>query len=263
MRAFRHLLAYLASAGAEGKVADLTLARQEGFMKWARDGLKLSNKTISTYLSYVKAGLRFCSRPHLIRDARGREREVQIISGDRRQRGSCHPGDQAAQVRAARMAADRRPTRRHVRRHQGGAAGPRGVLPLHDHGADTWARPKAIIELSVLRQVDFAEGIVSLNPPGRAQNKKRRPRIRLTDNLLGWLLHWNLDKPITYYGRAVGKVDNRTVKKIAAKAGIDPEPVNHYVLRHYMATRIRRVQEFAVTREERAEWLGHADPKHK
>jgi hypothetical protein len=128
---------------------------------------------------------------------------------------------------------------------------------------NTWARPEAIVELSVLQQVDFGLGIITLNPPGRAQNKKRRPRIRLTDNLRGWLLYWNLHKPITYFGRAVRKVDNRTLKKIAAKAGVDPAPVNRYMLRHYMATRIRRVASIAVRREERAVWLGHANPKHK
>src|SRR5262249_28745624 len=79
-RAFKHLTAYLASVDAAGKVADLTLAHQDGFMKWCRDQRKLSNKTISTYLSYIKAALRFCSRPHLIRDGRGQEREVQVLA---------------------------------------------------------------------------------------------------------------------------------------------------------------------------------------
>jgi len=76
-----------------------------------------------------------------------------------------------------------------------------------------WARPEAITELSVLKQVDWKAGIITLNPPGRAQNKKRRPRIRLSDNLRGWLLYWNLDKPITYFGRTVARVDNRRSKR--------------------------------------------------
>src|SRR5262249_23310280 len=80
-QAFAHLSRYLASVGAAGKVADLTLAHQVAFMKWCRDEQKLSSKTIKTYLSYIKAALRFCSRPHIIRDARGRQREVQILSG--------------------------------------------------------------------------------------------------------------------------------------------------------------------------------------
>jgi hypothetical protein len=72
---------------------------------------------------------------------------------------------------------------------------------------NTWARPEAICELSVLRQVDFNLRIVDLNPPGRIQNKKVRPKIRLTDNLRGWLLYWNLNRPITYFSRAGGQQD--------------------------------------------------------
>src|SRR5262249_10443380 len=49
-QAFAHLSRYLASVGAAGKVADLTLAHQVAFMKWCRDEQKLSSKTIKTYL---------------------------------------------------------------------------------------------------------------------------------------------------------------------------------------------------------------------
>jgi hypothetical protein len=129
---------------------------------------------------------------------------------------------------------------------------------------NTWARPEAIMELSVSRQVNFKLGTIDLNPPGRPQNKKVRPKIRLTDNLRGWLLYWNLDRPITYFGRTVAKVDNRTLRKLAAKAGVPDEElkfVNRYALRHYMATRSRRVQSVAVSREERAAQMGHVDPE--
>jgi hypothetical protein len=115
------------------------------------------------------------------------------------------------------MGADRRATRRHVRCDRRWSGTGRRI-PVYVDGAQHLGTAQAIIELSVLQQVDFAMGIVTLNPP-RPQNKKRRPRIRLTDNLRGWLLHWNLDKPITYFGRPVGRVDNRTLKRLAAKAG--------------------------------------------
>jgi hypothetical protein len=61
-------------------VATFTLARQVGFMKWLATHRELSNKTISTCLSYIKAGVRFCSRPHLIREMCGKEREALILS---------------------------------------------------------------------------------------------------------------------------------------------------------------------------------------
>jgi len=63
---------------------------------------------------------------------------------------------------------------------------------------NTWARPEAIVELSVKRQVDFANALLDLNPPGRRQNKKQRPVIRLSSNLRGWLEYWGEDHPLSY-----------------------------------------------------------------
>jgi integrase len=233
---------------------------------WCRDEHKLSSKTISTYLSYVKAGLRFCSRPHLVKDARGRQREVQILSG------APHINDSEDHVVNETKLPRSEPRKWRPTDAQLAAIFDAIEPGREDHEAifrymimalNTWARPEAITQLSVKDQVNFQEGIVLLNPPGRAQNKKRRPQIRLTDNLRGWLLYWNLDKPITYFGRSVGRVDNRTLKKLAGKAGVDPTHVNRYMLRHYMATRIRRVAGIPVPREQRAASMGHSDPKHK
>jgi integrase len=128
---------------------------------------------------------------------------------------------------------------------------------------NTWARPEAICQLSVKRQIDFDRALVHLNPPGRLQNKKVRPTIRLTENLREWFQFWNLDYPIVYFGRAVEKVDSRTLKKAAKSAGLDPSLMNRYTLRHYMATRVRRVDGIPVSREERATWMGHVDPYHR
>src|SRR5262249_39251809 len=120
---------------------------------------------------------------------------------------------------------------------------------------NTWARPEAILELSVKRQVSFESGLVHLNPPGRPQvPNKQRPTISLTDNLRGWLLHWNLDFPLVYFDRRVMRVDSRTLKKAAKAAGIDTTFVHRYMLRHYMATRVRKVDGIPVSREERAKW---------
>lgn len=230
-----------------------------------RDKQGLSNKSISTYLSYVKAGLRFCSRPRLIRDPRGQEREVQILSAPphiddsetriekvtdlpKSQRREWVPTD--AELAATIDALGDGPEHEAVFRYV--------VMALN-----TWARPEAITELSVLQQVDFRLGIINLNPPGRVQNKKVRPKIRLTDNLCAWLLYWNFDRPIVYCGRPVAKVDSRTLRKAAQRAGVaEWRRFNRYALRHYMATRIRRVERIHVTREERATWMGHKDPHH-
>jgi hypothetical protein len=73
---------------------------------------------------------------------------------------------------------------------------------------NTWARPEAILELSVRSQVDFDIGLVDLNPPGRKQTKKRRPAIKLTENLRGWLEFWGEDRSLAYdkKQRADGKL---------------------------------------------------------
>jgi len=67
---------------------------------------------------------------------------------------------------------------------------------------NTWARPEAILDLSVRLQVDFEHSLVDLNPPSRKQTKKRRPIIRLTENLRGWLEHWGEDRPLSYKTRS-------------------------------------------------------------
>lgn len=60
------------------------------------------------------------------------------------------------------------------------------------------ARPQAILDLDTRTQVDFEAQLLHLNQPGRKQNNKKRPKIRLTDNLRHWLEHWNEDRPPTY-----------------------------------------------------------------
>ena len=71
---------------------------------------------------------------------------------------------------------------------------------------NAWARPETIIDLSVSAQVDFESGLIYLNPPGRIQNKKVRPTIRLTDDLCGWLNYWNLDRHrrLAFYAQGIG-----------------------------------------------------------
>ena len=263
-----HQISSLASlcaveTGEAPKAGDLSLARQHGFMLWCRDKHGLSAKTISTYLSTIKAALRFAAKPRLIRDARGREREAKILST------VPYVDDSEESVsKVTRLARSK----------------PRGWIPTDGELAalisqcegddlehvfryviialNTWARPEAICELSVRRQVNFERGTIDLNPPGRIQNKKVRPLIRLTDNLRGWLLHWDLDYPILYKGKAARKIDNRTLAKAARRARIT-ERFSRYTLRHYMATRIRSVDGIPVSREERAAWMGHVDPHHR
>ena len=63
---------------------------------------------------------------------------------------------------------------------------------------NTWARPEAIVDLQLRGQVDFTAGLIDLNPAGRRQTKKRRPIIKLTENLRGRLDCWGENKPLSY-----------------------------------------------------------------
>ena len=271
-RAFGYLGLYLRTvardAGIEGapKVGHFTLARQQAFMRWLRDKRGHSCKTISTYMTYLKAAMRFAAKPRVITDARGVEREVLLLQAA----PFIEDGEEAI-TKVTQLPRSK----------------PRDFIPtdiqlaaiidaLPDEEAheaafryiivalNTWARPEAVTDLSVRMQVDFERGIIDLNPPGRIQNKKVRPTIRLTDNLRGWLLYWNLDRPLVgkRLGVPVQGISSRTLKKAAKRAGIDPKYVNRYMLRHYMATRVRTVDTVAVSREERAAWMGHTDPNH-
>jgi integrase len=118
------------------------------------------------------------------------------------------------------------------------------------------------MELDVKTQVDFEKGIVDLNPPGRRQNKKVRPIVRLTENLKGWLLHCYLAKPIVLRDEIVKQINPKTFEGIAIRAGV-PE-LTRYTLRRYMRTRARRLPEhIRPSREECATFMGHTDPEFR
>ena len=52
--------------------------------------------------------------------------------------------------------------------------------------SNTLARPEAILELKLF-QVNLDDRLITLNPPGREQTKKRRPTLPITDTLFPWL----------------------------------------------------------------------------
>ena len=121
-------------------------------------------------------------------------------------------------------------------------------------GLNTWARPTAIMQLSVRKQVGLNSGIVDLNPPGRTQNKKYRPKILLTENLRYWLTRWDQDYPMQAAGEPVKSVKDQFQRHAAAMGMPD---FTRYTLRHFMATNIRKVDGVSVSKEDRKEWLGH------
>lgn len=269
-----------ATGSAAFKVSEFTLPRQQAFMRWCITEHELKAKTISTYLSTIKAAINFAVRPRIVVDSMGREREGRMLSAaivieddetrvsnvtgkpKSAPRGFCPSMEQMAHFLDTILGDGT-----HKDRGRQAALFRYVIMALN-----TWARPEAITDLSVTTQVDFQRGLVDLNPPGRAQNKKFRPTIRLTNNLRGWLLYWNLDKPIIRgipgahthglkHGKPLEHMPNWTFKRAAAAAGL-PE-MTRYTLRHFMATRIRAVAGIPVSREERATWMGHVDPRYR
>ncbi len=239
-------------------VASFTLMRQHAFMKWCQDKGQ-STKTISIYMSQIKAAINYSSIPRIITDSKGKEREGQML------KNAIHivsKTDEISKVTGLPMPK------------------PRSFIPTDDQlvafigeirrewlfryvilALNTWARPEAIIELDIGKQVDMTAGTIDLNQAGRRQNNKVRPLIRLTDNLRGWLLHWGEARPINRKGDIVAKVRHSDFRAIGERAGV---PMTPYTLRHYMATRIRRLPKgLRVPREERSAWLGHVDPHHR
>ena len=51
----------------------------------------------------------------------------------------------------------------------------------------TAGRPAAVLKLT-REQCDLDRGLIDLNPPGRAQTKKRRPVVLMPDFLRPWIL---------------------------------------------------------------------------
>lgn len=129
---------------------------------------------------------------------------------------------------------------------------------------NTCARNEAIFDLNITLQVNRAFGIINLNPIGRRQTRKRRPIIRLTENLAGWLDYWGDDSPIKQYQDTVekrlnllGKRENEVNEdRTQVWTDLEMPKMTCYTLRHFMATIMRRAS-FPVSREQRSRWLGH------
>lgn len=154
----------------------------------------------------------------------------------------------------------------YVSRVKEGEAEPRGrpmeleeLRRLHHHASPhlrafivwmlgTAARPEAIRTLHS-SQVDWTGGTIELNPKGREQNKKRRPRVKLPSTLArfeGYL--------VEYKGKPIANV--KTAWKAAVeRAGLDAE-CKPYSLRH---TAARWMRKHGIGMEEVSQQLGHRE----
>jgi len=121
----------------------------------------------------------------------------------------------------------------------------------------TACRPKAALDL-VRDQCDTTARVITLNPPGRAQTKKRRPVVPMPDFLLPWIIGTPSGPLVAYRGRAVVKVA-KAWRVAREAAGLDADVVP-YAIRHTIATELRRR---GVPEMELAGLLGHSMPNFR
>lgn len=122
-------------------------------------------------------------------------------------------------------------------------------------GLYTMGRPSAILELTWDR-VDFTRRLIDLNPAGRRQTAKRRPVVRINDELLKEL-------EIAYESRQIEYVIERGGKRVAnikkafqaasERSGIHATP---YMLRHTGAV---WAAEEGTSMSALAQFMGHDD----
>ncbi len=115
----------------------------------------------------------------------------------------------------------------------------------------TAARPAAILELTTF-QVDCDARLIRLNPPGRAQNKKRRPTLPMCNTLLPYLRALPAGPIVSYHGRALKSIKT-PFERARVRAGLSKD-VTPYTIRHTVAAEMRRR---GVPVWEVAGWLGH------
>jgi integrase len=115
----------------------------------------------------------------------------------------------------------------------------------------TAARPTAILELTSF-QIDCETRLIRLNPPGRRQNKKRRPTLPICNTLLPYLSFLPAGPVVSYAGRALGGIKS-TFDHLTRRAGITG--ASAYTVRHTVAAEMRKR---GVPVWEVAGFLGHS-----
>jgi integrase len=237
--------------------------RQREFMNWCREQHSHSPAYIARLLSVVSAAFRFGKRVVVITDELGNKHEVQLLD--------MAPDVVTQAARVAELINAPEPT-------------PRDWLPTFEEfgkfidaidkrkenlfrfvilALNTWARPQTIIDFrDNAKTVNRRFGTVDLNPPGRRQTIKYRPKIRLTKNLRDWLDLWGEEEgateaPMMWDGEPIDAI-KRTFVRHAVDCHLDDFTPG--TIRHFMATMVRR-EKPPVPKEQRDVWLGHDEKR--
>jgi len=246
-RAFRNVNAFMKARSprnAAYRVSEFDLIAQREFIRQQNR----SPKTVSTELIYISSAIKWAAQDQIVDDGAG-ERQIRILTHPITV--TCGPVDVAKIMDAPD------PKRREwipepsqlfsfiqsIRKHE--MAFRMTVILLN-----TWCRRQVAFDFHdgmVNRQL----GVIDLNPEGRRQTKKRRPIIRLTRNLSGYMDQWGGGTPVRSHTAQHSEI-TEAFRDTARSLQLDL--LTPHVLRHYCATRARS---FGAPADEISEWLGH------
>ena len=105
----------------------------------------------------------------------------------------------------------------------------------------TAARPGSLLELKTWQQLDFDGEVIDLNPPGRKQNKKRRPSIPMAKFLVPFLIDLPPGYVVQFNGKPLKSI-RAAIERVRARARV--------MIRRHAATEVLR-----LWREDRDEGL--------
>ena len=222
----RHGLAKWSEYFPGALISEITLDRQRLFVAWLR-AKGLSDGYIRRVLAVGKAALNRAQREGEITSA-------PVISLSLAPEGEPRERILTIEESAALFAAATEP-------HQ------TGYLLM---AFGTGARPEAILQ-STTFLVNFDARLIRLNPPGRRQNKKRRPTLPLCDTLFSYLRTLPPGPIVQYRGRPLGGTKS-TFDHLKRRAGL--ADVSAYTIRHTVAVEMRKR---GVPVWEVAGFLGH------
>lgn len=237
--------------------------RQREFMVWSRDTYGHSAATIARNLSVVSAAFRFGKRLVVVTDKLGNKQELQLLAM------APDVVTQAARVAElieapAPAARDWLPTFEEFGRFIDAIDKRKeNLFRFVIIALNTWARPQTVLDFRDNEAtVNRRFGTIDLNPPGRRQTIKYRPKIRLTGNLKDWLDLWAKEEgageaPMVWDGEPIDAI-KRTFVRHAEEYGL--AEFTPGTIRHFMATMVRR-QKPPVPKEQRDVWLGHDEKR--
>ena len=261
---------WLVETGQEtAKVAFWTPAQQEAFARWLAETKNLAAATIERHFNVIGAAFHDAAKLKMRDDPFGGKVEAGLI---------------AYAPKIAMTGASIAKTLKIAEPKEG------GYTPSMDEMANfidakksehlqrwiilaltTWARPEAIADFEPARQYTSVTGVLNLNPPGRPQTKKFRPKIVAPLALTDWLDEWARVDAVTwekengappqsptpllrFKRKRVANV-KRGVKRLADEIGL--LGFSQYCFRRFMPTMVRKLCPL-IPREKRSLWLGHS-----